>query len=167
VPVGEPGEVCVAGPLLAQGYWNLPDQTAETFKDGWLHTGDVAREDADGFWYIVDRTKDMIVTGGFNVFPREVEDVVATHPSVAQVAVIGTPDEKWGEAVTALVVLREGATYDEGFVSEVQALVRDAKGGVQAPKQVLQVDAIPVTGLGKPDKKALRAQFWESGRSVG
>jgi fatty-acyl-CoA synthase len=167
VPAGEPGEVCVAGPLLAQGYWNLPDQTAETFRDGWLHTGDVAREDADGFWYIVDRTKDMIVTGGFNVFPREVEDVVATHPSVAQVAVIGTPDDKWGEAVTALVVLREGASYDEGFVSEVQALVRDAKGGVQAPKQVLQVDAIPVTGLGKPDKKALRAQFWEGGRSVG
>jgi fatty-acyl-CoA synthase len=167
VPAGEPGEVCVAGPLLAQGYWNLPDQTAETFRDGWLHTGDVAREDADGFWYIVDRTKDMIVTGGFNVFPREVEDVVATHPSVAQVAVIGTPDEKWGEAVTALVVLREGAAYDEGFVSEVQALVRDAKGGVQAPKQVLQVDAIPVTGLGKPDKKALRARFWEGGRSVG
>ena len=167
VRVGEPGEVCVAGPLLAQGYWNLPDQTAETFRDGWLHTGDVAREDADGFWYIVDRTKDMIVTGGFNVFPREVEDVVATHPSVAQVAVIGTPDEKWGEAVTALVVLREGASYDEGFVSEVQALVRDAKGGVQVPKQVLPVDAIPLTGLGKPDKKALRAQFWEGGRSVG
>src|SRR5688500_14450310 len=80
VAVGEPGEICVAGPLLAAGYWNLPDATAETFRDGWLHTGDVAREDADGFWYIVDRTKDMIVTGGFNVFPREVEDVIATHP---------------------------------------------------------------------------------------
>ena len=167
VPQGEPGEICVAGPLLSGGYWKLPEQTAETFRDGWMHTGDIAREDEDGFWYIVDRTKDMIVTGGFNVFPREVEDVVATHPSVAQVAVIGTPDEKWGEAVTALVVLRDGATYDDAFVSEVQALVRDAKGGVQAPKQVLQVDAIPVTGLGKPDKKALRAQFWQEGRSVG
>src|SRR6201991_1706559 len=77
VPVGEPGEICVAGPLLAGGYWNLPDETAETFRDGWMHTGDVAREDEDGFWYIVDRPKDMIVTGGFNVFPREVEDVVA------------------------------------------------------------------------------------------
>ena len=83
VPVGEPGEICVAGPLLAGGYWNLPEQTAETFSDGWMHTGDVAREDEDGFWYIVDRTKDMIVTGGFNVFPREVEDVVAEHPAVA------------------------------------------------------------------------------------
>ena len=101
------GEICVAGPLLAGGYWNLPEETRETFRDdGWLHTGDIAREDEDGFWFIVDRTKDMIVTGGFNVFPREVEDVVAEHPSVAQVGVIGTPDERWGEAVTAIVVLR-------------------------------------------------------------
>ena len=114
VPQGEPGEICVAGPLLAGGYWNLPDETAETFRDGWMHTGDVAREDEDGFWFIVDRTKDMIVTGGFNVFPREVEDVVAEHPAVAQVGVIGTPDEKWGEAVTAIVVLRDGhALTDE------------------------------------------------------
>src|SRR5690606_34801704 len=103
VPQGEPGEICVAGPLLAGGYLGLPEQTAETFRDGWLRTGDVAREDEDGFWYIVDRTKDMIVTGGFNVFPREVEDVVAEHPAVGQVGVIGVPDEKWGEAVTAVV----------------------------------------------------------------
>ena len=109
-PQGEPGEICVAGPLLCGGYWKLPDVTAETFRDGWMHTGDVAREDEDGFWYIVDRTKDMIVTGGFNVFPREVEDVVAEHPAIAQVGVIGTPDEKWGEAVTAIVVLRDRAT---------------------------------------------------------
>ena len=87
---------------------SCPRRLAETFRDGWLHTGDVAREDADGFWYIVDRTKDMIVTGGFNVFPREVEDVVATHPAVAQVAVIGTPHERYGEAVTAVVVARNG-----------------------------------------------------------
>ncbi|MFL6172078.1 MAG: fatty-acid--CoA ligase FadD8, partial [Marmoricola sp.] len=113
VPAGQPGEICVAGPLLAGGYWNLPDETAETFRDGWMHTGDVAREDEDGFWYIVDRTKDMIVTGGFNVFPREVEDVVAEHPAVAQVGVIGTPHEKFGEAVTAIVVLRSDAPRDE------------------------------------------------------
>jgi fatty-acyl-CoA synthase len=161
VPVGEPGEICVAGPLLAAGYWNLPEATAETFRDGWLHTGDVAREDEDGFWYIVDRTKDMIVTGGFNVFPREVEDVVATHPAVAQVAVIGTPDEKWGEAVTALVVLREGHELTDEVVEEITHAVKSKKGSVQAPKQVIAVDAIPLTGLGKPDKKALRAQFWQ------
>lgn len=163
VPPGEPGEICVAGPLLAGGYWNLPEQTAETFRDGWLHTGDVAREDEDGFWFIVDRVKDMIVTGGFNVFPREVEDVVAEHPAVAQVGVIGTPDEKWGEAVTAVVVLREDAARDEAAIdrltAEIQAAVRERKGPVHVPKQVVVAESLPMTGLGKPDKKALRAQY--------
>jgi fatty-acyl-CoA synthase len=167
VPVGEPGEICVAGPLLAGGYWNLPDETAETFRDGWMHTGDVAREDEDGFWFIVDRTKDMIVTGGFNVFPREVEDVVAQHPAVAQVGVIGTPDEKWGEAVTAIVVLRDGHELTDDVVREIRDMVKERKGSVQAPKQVIVTDALPLTGLGKPDKKALRAQYWTGGRSVG
>jgi fatty-acyl-CoA synthase len=168
VPQGEPGEICVAGPLLSGGYWQLPEQTAETFRDGWMHTGDVAREDEDGFWYIVDRTKDMIVTGGFNVFPREVEDVVAEHPAVAQVGVIGVPHEKFGEAVTAIVVLREGHELTDEVVAEIQDMVKERKGSVQAPKQVIATDALPLTGLGKPDKKALRAQYWEGqGRSVG
>ena len=168
VPAGEPGEICVAGPLLSAGYWQLPEQTAETFRDGWMHTGDVAREDDDGFWYIVDRTKDMIVTGGFNVFPREVEDVVAEHPAVAQVGVIGVPHEKFGEAVTAIVVLREGHELTDDVVAEIRAMVKERKGAVQAPKQVIATDALPLTGLGKPDKKALRAQYWEGrGRSVG
>ena len=167
VPEGEPGEICVAGPLLAGGYWNQPDETAETFRDGWLHTGDVAREDEDGFWFIVDRTKDMIVTGGFNVFPREVEDVVAEHPAVAQVGVIGTPDEKWGEAVTAIVVLRDGAELTDEVDRGDQAAVKERKGAVQSPKQVIVTDALPLTGLGKPDKKALRAQYWTGERSVG
>ncbi len=163
VAPGEPGEICVSGPLLAGGYLDLPEQTAETFTGGWLHTGDVAREDEDGFWFIVDRTKDMIVTGGFNVFPREVEDVVAQHDAVAQVGVIGVPDEKWGEAVTAVVVLREGAAVTEearaAVTAEIQAAVKEAKGAVQSPKSVVFVDALPLTALGKPDKKALRAQF--------
>ena len=167
VPVGEPGEICVAGPLLAGGYWNLPDETAATFRDGWMHTGDVAREDEDGFWFIVDRTKDMIVTGGFNVFPREVEDVVAEHPAVAQVGVIGTPDERWGEAVTAVVVLRPGYELTEDLVAEIKQMVKDRKGAVQSPKQVIAADALPLTGLGKPDKKALRATYWTGERSVG
>ena len=165
VPQGEVGEICVSGPLLAGGYWNLPEETSRTFKDGWMHTGDMAREDSDGFWYIVDRVKDMIVTGGFNVFPREVEDVVAEHPAVAQVCVIGTPDEKWGEAVTAVIVLRPDAARDEASVAtvtaEIQAAVKERKGSVQSPKQVVVVDSVPVTALGKPDKKAVRAQFWE------
>ncbi|MEE3125767.1 MAG: fatty-acid--CoA ligase FadD8 [Actinomycetota bacterium] len=167
VPVGEPGEICVAGPLLSGGYWKLPEVTAETFRDGWMHTGDVAREDEDGFWYIVDRTKDMIVTGGFNVFPREVEDVVAEHPAIAQVGVIGTPHEKFGEAVTAVVVMREGHELTDAVIAEIQEMVKDRKGSVQAPKQVIATDALPLTGLGKPDKKALRAQFWTGDRSVG
>src|SRR3954462_2744187 len=171
VPLGEPGEIGVSGPLLAGGYWNLPDETAETFRDGWMHTGDVAREDEDGFWFIVDRTKDMIVTGGFNVFPREVEDVVAEHPAIAQVGVIGTPHEKFGEAVTAIVVLRSDAPRDEESIAtmtaEIQEMVKARKGSVQSPKQVIVADSLPLTGLGKPDKKALRAQFWTGDRAVG
>ena len=155
---GEPGEICVAGPLLAAGYWNQPEATAAAFGDGWLRTGDVAREDPDGYWHIVDRVKDMIVTGGFNVFPREVEDVIATHPAVAQVGVIGVPDETWGEAVTAIVVLRDGFAED-GLAAELMALVRDRKGPVQAPKHVIVADRLPLTALGKPDKKALRAAY--------
>ncbi|GAA3033310.1 fatty-acid--CoA ligase FadD8 [Gordonia defluvii] len=170
---GEPGEICVSGPLLAGGYLGLPEQTEETFTpDGWLHTGDVAREDADGFWFIVDRTKDMIVSGGFNVFPREVEDVIAEHAAIAQVGVVGAPDEKWGEAVTAVVVLRDGVGATEEarnvIADELKVAVKERKGAVQAPKHVYFVDALPLTALGKPDKKALRARFWEgSERGVG
>ncbi|NBQ41105.1 MAG: acyl-CoA synthetase [Mycobacteriaceae bacterium] len=169
---GEVGEICVSGPLLCGGYWNLPEETAKTFSGGWLHTGDLAREDEEGFWYIVDRVKDMIVTGGFNVFPREVEDVVAEHPAVAQVCVIGTPDEKWGEAVTAVVVLRPDHPRDDAAIAqlttEIQATVKERKGSVQSPKQVIVTDSVPVTALGKPDKKAVRAQFWQgTERAVG
>jgi len=161
VTPGEPGEICVAGPLLAAGYWNQPEATAAAFSGGWLRTGDVAREDPDGYWHIVDRVKDMIVTGGFNVFPREVEDVLATHPAVAQVGVIGVPDATWGEAVTAIVVPRADVAADglASFADELKALVRDRKGPVHAPKHVIVADRLPLTGLGKPDKKALRAAY--------
>jgi fatty-acyl-CoA synthase len=164
VPRGEPGEICVRGPLVMQGYWNKPEQTAEALAGGWLHTGDVAREDEQGFYTIVDRKKDMIVTGGFNVFPREIEDVISSHPAVANVAVIGVPDSRWGEAVTAVVVCRPGATVSG---DELVELVKDAKGSVQAPKRVDFVDSIPLSPLGKPDKKALRAEYWAgAGRQV-
>jgi fatty-acyl-CoA synthase len=158
VPQGEPGEICARGPLVMAGYWNKPEQTEETLKGGWLHTGDVAREDEDGFFTIVDRKKDMIVSGGFNVFPREVEDVLSSHPAVAAAAVIGVPDEKWGEAVKAVVVLRPDQTVE---VAELQALVKDKKGALHSPKSIDFVDAIPVSPLGKADKKALRAMYWE------
>jgi fatty-acyl-CoA synthase len=158
VPRGEPGEICVRGPLVMQGYWNKPEQTAEAFAGGWLHTGDIAREDDEGYYTIVDRKKDMIVSGGFNVFPREVEDVISSHPSVAAVAVIGVPDDRWGEAVKAVVVPRPGA---EIVADELIELVKRAKGSVHAPKSVDVAESIPLSPLGKPDKKALRAQYWQ------
>ncbi len=157
VPDGEPGEICVQGPLVMDGYRD-PALNGEAFRGGWLHTGDVAVRDAEGFLRIVDRTKDMIVSGGFNIYPREIEDILGEHPAVAQVAVIGTPDGKWGEAVTAVVVARPGRVVDAG---ELTALVAARKGSYQAPKRVEVVEAIPQTPVGKPDKKALRRLFAE------
>jgi fatty-acyl-CoA synthase len=157
VPAGEAGEICARGAQVMEGYWKRPEQTAETFKGGWLHTGDIARADERGYLYIVDRKKDMIVTGGFNVFPREVEDVLTAHPGVAMAAVIGVPDPKWGEAVTALVVPRPGAVPDAAALIQ---LVKDRKGPAQAPKRVEFVEALPLTAVGKVDKKVLRAKFW-------
>ncbi|GGE00597.1 acyl-CoA synthetase [Polymorphobacter glacialis] len=156
VPDGEPGEICVRGPLVMDGYMDRADQNLEALSGGWLHTGDVAVKDLDGFLRIVDRKKDMIVTGGFNVFPSEVENVIASHPAVAQVSVFGIADEKWGEAVRAAVVLRPGASVEPAVLI---ALVREHKGPVQAPEAIDFVDAIPQTAVGKPDKKALRARF--------
>jgi acyl-CoA synthetase (AMP-forming)/AMP-acid ligase II len=153
----DPGELCVRGPVVMDGYWNRPDETDHVLRGGWLHTGDVARRDDDGYITIVDRKKDMIVTGGFNVYAREVEDTLAEHPAVAAVAVIGVPDERWGEAVTAMIVARPGCGVT---VDELVALVRDRKGPVHAPKRVEFLDTLPVTPLGKPDKKALRERFW-------
>ncbi len=164
VAQGELGEICVRGPLVMKEYWNKPAETEEALRGGWLHTGDIARADKDGFLFIVDRKKDMIVTGGFNVFPREIEDVISAHPAVASVAVVGVPDEKWGEAVKACVVLREGQTVAG---EDLSAMVKDAKGAVHAPKTVDFVDTLPLTPIGKLDKKALRARYWEgSARSV-
>ena len=164
VAEGEVGEICVRGPIVMQGYWNKPEETAQALRHGWLYTGDMARRDADGYLYIVDRSKDMIISGGFNVFPREVEDALSQHPAVAAAAVVGVPDAKWGEAVRALVVLRPGATVS---AEALMALVRSAKGAVYTPKAIDFVAALPVTGLGKLDKKAIRAQFWQGqGRSV-
>jgi fatty-acyl-CoA synthase len=161
VPDGEPGEICVQGPLVMDGYRDSPELTAEAFRGGWLHTGDVAVRDPGGFLRIVDRTKDMIVTGGFNVYPREIEDIIGEHPAVSQVAVIGVPHPKWGEAVKALVVLRPGSSADG---DELSLLVSRRKGSFQAPKVVEFIDAIPQTPLGKPDKKVLRVKF---GQGIG
>ena len=156
---GEPGEICVRGPLLMSGYLNKPEETAAVFAGGWLHTGDVAIRSDDGFLRIVDRKKDMIVSGGFNIYAREVEDVIVDQPGVRQAAVIGVPHPKWGEAVKAVVVLEPGATITADDIIEA---VRNRKGAVQAPKSVDFVEALPLSPVGKPDKKALRARYNEA-----
>jgi fatty-acyl-CoA synthase len=154
---GETGELATRNPCVMEGYWQRPQETAAVFAGDWLHTGDVGYKDADGFYYIVGRLKDVIISGGFNIYPKDVEDVIATHPTVREVAVIGVPDEEWGEAVKALVVLKPGAVFDAiGII----ALVKKIKGSVVAPKTVEMIDAIPTTTIGKPDKKALREKYW-------
>lgn len=161
VAKGEAGEICVRGPINMKSYLGLPEQTAETLADDWLHTGDIGRYDEEGFLYIVDRTKDMIVSGGFNVFPREVEDVISANGAVAQVAVVGVPSEQWGEEVKAVVVLRPDVVASDKLTEQIIAEVKAAKGSVQAPKSVDYVDAIPLTPVGKPDKKVVRAGYWQ------
>jgi fatty-acyl-CoA synthase len=160
---GQPGEICVRGALVMNGYWKRPEATEDAFRGGWLHTGDVAVEDEDGYYYIVDRTKDMIISGGFNIYPREVEDALMSHPAVASAAVIGVPDDKWGEAVKAFVVLKAGAGAD---FDALHGHVKAKRGGPWAPKSIDFVEAIAVTGLGKVDRKALRAPYWQ-GRARG
>ena len=163
VKPGEAGEICVRGALVMNGYWKRPDATQEAFRGGWLHTGDVAVKDEEGYYYIVDRLKDMIISGGFNIYPREVEDALMSHPAVGSAAVIGVPDDKWGEAVKAFVVLKtDGAVDFETLHKHVKA----KRGGPWAPKTIEFVEAIAVTGLGKVDRKALRAPYWR-GRSRG
>jgi len=163
VAPGEVGEICVRSQLVMHGYWNKPAETAQAFRHDWLYTGDLARCDADGFLYIVDRSKDMIITGGFNVYPREIEDVLGQHPAVAVSAVIGVPDPKWGEAVHAVVALRSGMQVS---AEELIQLVRLHKGAVQAPKSIEFVDSLPMTNIGKLDKKAIRARFSTNRGSV-
>lgn len=155
---GEVGEICVRAPHVMTGYWNAPALTEEVFEDGWLHTGDLARVDSDGFFHIVSRLKDMIISGGFNVYASEVEQTLEEHPAVKTSAVIGVPDEKWGEAVTAFVVKEEGAELDE---EALIAFVRERKGPVKTPKAVICLEQLPLTKVGKVDKKVLRSDYWQ------
>ena len=158
LPPGEVGEIAVRGGLVGDGYFELPDATAEARAFGWHHTGDVGRKDADGFVYIVDRKKDMIVTGGFNVFSAEVEAAVMELEGVRECAVVGAPDEKWGEAVTAIVALNSGAAITP---DQIIAHCKSRLGGVKAPKAVHVWPEVPRTAAGKFDKKAIRRAFWQ------
>jgi long-chain acyl-CoA synthetase len=157
LPLGETGEICIKGPALMNGYWNRPDASAETLRSGWLHTGDIGRMDEAGYVFILDRTKDMVISGGLNVYPREIEEVLLRHPAISAAAVIGVPDPKWGEAVKAVVVADGDGGLSE---ADVIAFAAEHLAGYKKPKSVDFVADLPKTTYGKIDKKALRAPFW-------
>jgi fatty-acyl-CoA synthase len=152
----EVGELLIRGPHVCAGYWNNPEATAEAFKDGWLHTGDLAKRDAEGYYYIVGRIKDMFISGGENVYPAEIESVLYAHPAVAEAAVIGIPDPKWGEVGRAIVALRPGASVTE---EELLAFCRERLARYKVPKSIVFVDALPKTGAGKIDKERLKKEY--------
>jgi fatty-acyl-CoA synthase len=152
----EVGELLIHGPQIVPGYWNRPEESRKSIVDGWLHTGDLARRDAQGYYYIVGRLKEMIISGGENVYPAEVEAVMAGHPEVDAVAVIGVPDPHWGEVGRAIVVPRNGSTRDP---ETLLAYARERLARFKVPKSVVYVDTLPVTGAGKVDKKVLAEQY--------
>jgi long-chain acyl-CoA synthetase len=160
LPAGDAGEICVRSPGLMTGYWHAPEITAEAIRDGWLHTGDVGRRDEDGYLYVVDRIKDLIIRGGFNVYPRDVEDALLEHPDVAVAAVVGEPSASHGEEVVAFVTLRGGAALEP---AELVDWARQRIGGYKYPRRVVMVDEVPLTPVGKVDRKALRAQLAADG----
>ena len=156
----EIGEIIAKGPIIMKGYWNLPEETSKVFRDGWYYTGDLGYRDADGFYYIVDRAKDMIISGGENVYSVEVEQVLSSHPAVLECAVFGVPSEQWGEIVTAAVVLKGEMTATE---EEIISFIRDEISDFKLPKSVMFFDELPKSGAGKILKRLIREQYVESG----
>jgi long-chain acyl-CoA synthetase len=154
LPAGQDGEICVRGPGVMRGYWNAPDESATVLRGGWLHTGDVGHLDDDGYLYVVDRKKDLILRGGFNVFPSDVEAALSAHPQVAMAGVVGRPDSRLGEEVVAFVSLRSGATVDAAGLA---AFARVRLSPTKAPREIHIVPSVPLTSVGKLDRKALRA----------
>jgi acyl-CoA synthetase (AMP-forming)/AMP-acid ligase II len=153
------GEIWVRGETVTPGYWNLPEISAEAFSDGWLRTGDLANVDSEGYVNIVDRKKDMIITGGENVYSTEVENVLYMHPKILEAAVFGVPDEKWGESVTAAVVLKDNETATE---EEIINFCKQHQASYKAPTSIQFIAELPKTGSGKIYKKALRDPYWKS-----
>jgi long-chain acyl-CoA synthetase len=158
LPPGEVGEICARSPGVMRGYWHSPEATQEALRDGWLHTGDLGYQDDEGYLFIVDRKKDLIIRGGFNVYPRDVEDALLEHPAIEGAGVIGRPDEVSGEEVVAFVSLRPGA---QATSEELVQWGRERIGGYKYPREVHVVDAVPLTGVGKVDRKALRQALRE------
>jgi len=162
VPQGEVGEIQIRGHNVMKGYWNLPDATKATVtEDGWLNTGDVGKVDEDGYFYIVDRTKDMIIRGGYNVYPREIEEVLYEHPDVAEAAVIGIPHDSLGEEVGAAVALKKGAAVT---TDELRQYVKDRVAAYKYPRQVWLVDTLPKGPTGKVQKRDITVPTAESTR---
>jgi long-chain acyl-CoA synthetase len=158
VPVGVPGEIIARSERNMKGYWRLPEETAKTIRDGWLHTGDVGKMDEDGYVYVVDRQKDMIISGGENIYPREVEEVLYMHPAVLEAAVVGVPDEKWGESVKALILLRPGSEVSE---EEIIEFCKQHMASYKKPRSVEFWDDFPRTGSGKIKKGEIREWYWQ------
>jgi long-chain acyl-CoA synthetase len=154
VSAGEVGEICARSPGVMQGYWHAPEITTEALRDGWLHTGDLGYQDDDGYLYIVDRKKDLIIRGGFNVYPRDIEDALVEHPAVQTAGVVGRPDPRHGEEVVAFVALHPGSDVTG---EQLVDWARERIGGYKYPREVVVVDAVPLTPVGKVDRKALRA----------
>jgi long-chain acyl-CoA synthetase len=153
VPAGTDGEICVRSDGVMAGYWNSPAETSAALLGGWLHTGDIGRLDADGYLYVVDRKKDLILRGGFNVFPRDVEDVLLQHPAVAMAGVVGRPDQRLGEEIVAFVSLRPGS---QATPAEITEFARGQLAAHKYPREVTILDSVPLTSVGKLDRKALR-----------
>ncbi|TLZ73123.1 MAG: long-chain fatty acid--CoA ligase, partial [Methanobacteriota archaeon] len=156
LPLGEPGELAVKGPQVMKGYWNRPEETAQVItRDGWLLTGDIATMDGDGFFQIVDRKKDMILCSGYNVYPREVEEVLYSHPAVQEAAVIGVPDPYRGETVKAFLILKDGSAATD---QDIVAFCKERLAPFKVPKQIEFVKELPKTMIGKVLRRALREQ---------
>ncbi len=159
VPVGVVGEIIARGANVMRGYWNMPGETARTMRGGWLHTGDLARVDEDGFIYIVDRANDAIISGGENIYPAEIERVIDNHPSVLESAAFGVPDERWGEAVMAAVVLKPGEIV---AAEDIIAFCKENMASYKKPKYVEFIDALPRNASGKILKRVLREKYWRA-----
>jgi len=164
VPVGEVGELLIRGPQVMKGYWNMPEATAETLRDGWLHTGDMARMDEEGYFYIVDRKKDLIIAGGFNIYPREVEEVLYLHRGIKEAVVVGVPHEYRGETVKAYIVPKEGHTLDP---AEIMEFCRQHLAAYKIPRIIEFRDELPKSIVGKVLRRVLLEEEQQRRKEVG